>query len=332
MTKQKEPHIVVIGGGTGSFTLLSGLKAYTKNITALVNMADDGGSTGVLRDEFGVLPPGDVRQCLVALSESPQALRDLFNYRFPAKTSLAGHSFGNLFLSAVEMMSKDFASGVALASEVLKITGQVVPMTLHKTTLHLAGDGGEVVGEHLIGKMPLLQGEYPNLWLVPKAKLNPDAKHAITEADLVVIAPGDLYASLIPALLVDGVASALQDAKAKIVYVCNLVNKPHQTQDFAVQDYVAELDRFIGKDTINTVLYNNDAPKPEQLKTYALEGEYPVKADSTELAKEQYQAIGGAFLSHEHRNRNPNDTLIHRSLIRHDADAVCKKLMELARE
>lgn len=332
MIMQKNPHIVVIGGGTGSFTLLSGLKIHTQNITALVNMTDDGGSTGVLRDEFGVLPPGDVRQCLVALSESPQALRDLFNYRFPAKTSLAGHSFGNLFLSAVEMMSKDFARGVALASEVLKITGQVIPMTLHKTTLHLAGDGGEVVGEHLIGKMPLFREEHPSLWLVPKAKLNPAAKQAIAEADLVVIAPGDLYASLIPALLVDGVAEALQSTKANVVYVCNLVNKPHQTKDFAVQDYVAELSRFIGVDTINTVLYNNDTPRPKQLKTYALEGEYPVTADTARLFIEPYQAIGGAFLSHAHRSRNPNDILIQRSLIRHDADAVCKKLMELASE
>ena len=140
--KQANPRIVVIGGGTGSFTLLSALKAYTKNITALVNMVDDGGSSGVLRDELGVLPPGDVRQCLVALSESPQALRDLFNYRFPDKTNLAGHSFGNLFLSAVEMMNKDFASGVALAGDILKITGRVVPITLTKTQLHLASVGG----------------------------------------------------------------------------------------------------------------------------------------------------------------------------------------------
>lgn len=327
--KRVEPKIVVIGGGTGSFTLLSGLKAHTKNITALVNMADDGGSTGALRDELGVLPPGDVRQCLVALSQSPQALRDLFNYRFPAKTSLAGHSFGNLFLSAVEMMSHDFADGVALASEILKITGRVIPITLVKTKLHLASDGGEVVGQHLITGMPLLPGEQPKLWLVPKAKLNPAASRAIEAADLVVIAPGDLYGSLLPALLVDGVADALQNTPAKVVYVCNLVNKQHQTKDFTVQDYVAELVRFIGAQTIDTVLYNTDKPSKELLKAYALEGEYPVIVNERELQAEPYGTIGGAFLSHEARRRDPNDTLLKRSLIRHNVEPVCKKLMEL---
>ena len=328
--KQANPRIVVIGGGTGSFTLLSALKAYTKNITALVNMVDDGGSSGVLRDELGVLPPGDVRQCLVALSESPQALRDLFNYRFPDKTNLAGHSFGNLFLSAVEMMNKDFASGVALAGDILKITGRVVPITLTKTQLHLASVGGEVVGEHLIANMPLMASEKPKLWLAPKAKLNPAAKKAIAQAQLIVIAPGDLYGSLVPTLLVDGVAEALQNTTAKVVYVCNLVNKPHQTKDFAVQDYVSELTRFVGGDTIDTVLYNTDKPSKNQLKTYALDGEYPVVVNHKKLKAESYQAIGGAFLSHEPHSRNPNDMRIRRSLIRHNAELVCKQLMELA--
>ncbi len=326
---QVDPNIVVIGGGTGSFTLLSGLKGYTKNITALVNMADDGGSTGILRDELGVLPPGDVRQCLVALSESPQALRDLFNYRFPDTTSLAGHSFGNLFLSAVEMMSNDFVDGISLASEILKITGKVIPMTLVKTKLHLASDGGEVVGQHVIANMPLHPKEHPRLWLIPKAKLNPAARQAIADADLVVIAPGDLYGSLLPALLVEDVAEALQTTPAQVMYVCNLVNKPHQTKDFKVQDYVAEIGRFVGPDTIDTVLYNTDEPSTELLKAYALEGEYPVIVNEAELQTEPYRAIGGTFLSHESQTRNPNDHLIQRSLIRHDAKAVTKLLQKL---
>ena len=329
---ETNPNIVVIGGGTGSFTILSGLKRFSKNISALVSMADDGGSTGLLRDEFGVLPPGDVRQCLVALSESPDELRELFNYRFPYKTSLAGHSFGNLFLTALEMMSSDFARGIKIASDVLKIKGKVIPITLVKTKLHLASDGGEVIGQHKIANLPFMANEKPDLWLVPKSIINPEAKLAIENADLVVIAPGDLYGSLLPALLVDGVPGALQKTSARVVYICNLVNKPHQTKDFGVNDYVRELGRFIGYDTINTVIYNQDKPDDILLKTYALEGEIPVNVDENLLDSLSYQAIGGDLLSHKAHYKNPNDNMIKRSLIRHDPEAVSKILIELLSE
>ncbi|HSX23534.1 MAG TPA: gluconeogenesis factor YvcK family protein [Candidatus Saccharimonadales bacterium] len=332
VVSDKQPNIVVIGGGTGSFTLLSGLKRQTKNITALVNMADDGGSSGVLRDELGVLPPGDIRQCLVALSESPQALRDLFNYRFPNDTSLAGHSFGNLFLSAVEMMHDNFAEGVAMASEILKITGRVLPITLTKSTLHLATADGEVTGQHNIANTPILLKEKPRLWLLPHARLNPEAGQAIANASLVVIAPGDLYGSLVPALLVDEVAEALSATPAKVVYVCNLINKPVQTKDFTVNEYASELERFIGKGTLDYVFYNTDSPDKALLKSYSREGEFPVIVDERELRKASYTAVGGAFLSRQPAQRDPVDNGVYHSLIRHDAEAVCKELMRLTVE
>lgn len=323
------PKFVVIGGGTGSFTLLSVLKYYVRDITALVNMADDGGSTGVLRDELGVLPPGDIRQCLVALSESSERMRELFNYRFPEGT-FGGHSFGNLFLSAVEKMTDNFAEAVDLASEVLKIQGHVVPITLEDCKLVLDVDGHEpVVGEHAVGEAHFDGHSRPNIHFESKAAINPHAVAALKEADLIIIAPGNLYASLAPALIVDGVGDALRASKAKVVYVANLVNKPHQTNKFAVHDYVNELERFAGGSFIDYVLFNTDQPSQELLNRYALEGEYPVQVDDDVLRQTSYKAKGGRFLGKQDQIRNPNDTLLTRSLIRHDADAVARALMRI---
>lgn len=332
MSKKLQPNVAVIGGGTGSFTLLNTLKLHTDKVTALVNMADDGGSTGVLRDELGVLPPGDIRQCLVALSESSQDLRDLFNYRFPDESTFASHSFGNLFLSAVEMMTSDFGEAVELASKVLQIKGKVVPITLQNCNLAIKIGNKKIVGQYAIetrhfdGKI-----NKPDLWLEPAVAINPAAKSAIEEADLVVIAPGNLYGSLIPALLVDGVNEALQKTKAPVVYVCNLVNKPTHTVGYSVNDYVAELERFIGEGTIDMVLYNTDHPSGEILKAYALEGEYPVNVNKDEFKHKSYKAIGGRYLSHQSHARNANDKFIMRSLIRHDAEAIVKQLLKLAK-
>ncbi len=323
------PKFVVIGGGTGSFTLLSVLKYYVRDITALVNMADDGGSTGVLRDELGVLPPGDIRQCLVALSESSEQMRELFNYRFP-EGIFGGHSFGNLFLSAVEKMTDNFAEAVELASEVLKIQGRVVPMTLEDCKLVLDVEGqSPVVGEHAIGETQFNGYEKPNIHFESRVAINPQAVIALDEADLIIIAPGNLYASLAPALLVDGVGDALRKSKAKVVYVANLVNKPHQTSKFAVHDYVHELERFADGAFIDHVLFNTDQPSKELLDRYALEGEYPVLVDDDMLKKASYKAQGGRFLGKQDYTRDPNDTLLTRSLIRHDADAVARALMRI---
>ena len=237
--------IVVIGGGTGSFTLLSALKNYTHNLTALVNMVDDGGSTGQLRDELGVLPPGDVRQCLVALSSSPK-VRDLFNYRFN-EGSMKGHAFGNLFMAALEKMTGSFAEAVELSGEVLNINGRVYPITLDDTRMSMKlSDGTVADGQYAAESLVIPRGERPWLELSPPAMINPRARQAILDADLVVIAPGLLYASLAPALLVRGVTRALSETKAKKVYVCNLINKPQQTEGFTVSDYADEIERFSG--------------------------------------------------------------------------------------
>ena len=330
MAKSKsEPDIVVIGGGTGSFTLLSALKNHTSNITALVNMADDGGSTGVLIDELGVLPPGDIRQCLVALSSAPEEVRELFNFRFP-RGSFRGHSFGNLFLSAVEKMNNgNFNEAVRLAGDVLRISGRVVPITLDKCELVCTYGKKKVKGQHKIDNSTLPPGTRPELGFKKPAHINPEALAAIKKADLVVIAPGSLYGSLAPALVVDGVGKALQNAKAKVVYVCNLVNKPNHTFEFAVHDYADEIERFAGRGTLEYVLFNVDTPSPQVLRRYALDREYPVIIDEGALHKATYKAVAGKFLSHEHHKRNRNDSFIKRSLIRHDGEAVADTLIKL---
>jgi uncharacterized cofD-like protein len=329
----KDPNIVVIGGGTGSFTLLKELKTHTSNITALVNMADSGGSTGVLRDELGVLPPGDIRQCLVALSESSEALRELFNYRFPKDTVFGGHSFGNLFLSATEKISDDFVEAVELASEVLNITGKVVPVTLENCHLVAEIHGEVISGEANIGEVKF-DGKKtkPSLWLEPAAKMTPAAEAALHDADLIVIAPGNLYRSLAPVLLVGGMKAALQETSAPVAYVCNLVNKSEQTEGFAVHDYVAELERLVSPGFIDYVLYNTDKPSKALLEKYALEREFPVGVDDEILARAGYKAVDGHFLSRlGTAKRDENDVFLERSLIRHDAVAVSEALMKLVK-
>jgi uncharacterized cofD-like protein len=208
---KSDKRVVVIGGGTGSFAMLSSLKNYTRHITALVNMADDGGSTGVLRDELGALPPGDVRQCLVALSES-EKIRDLFNYRFDAGT-FGGHSFGNILLTALEKVTGNFSEAIETASEILRVNGTVIPATLDNVRLQMSWEGTRVTlhGERVIDADYFKHDpRRATLSLVPEAKPNQAALDAIMEADLVVISPGDLYTSLGPLLVIDGFGEALE--------------------------------------------------------------------------------------------------------------------------
>ena len=324
------PKIVVIGGGTGSFTLLSGLKQYAQHITAIVNMADDGGSTGQLRDEFGALPPGDVRQCLVALSDSPR-VRDLFNYRFE-EGSFEGHAFGNIFLTALEKMTGSFAEAIDVADEVLNVRGRVVPVTLDNVHLVMRQNNDkDIIGEFEIGNMKFaFEQQRPSLELSPSAALNPDAQKAILEADIVVIAPGNLYGSIAPALLVTGMMQALLDTSAKIVYVCNLVTKPGQTDSFAVHDFADEIERFIGAHVLDVVLYNTGVPSSALQKKYNKDKEFGVQVDTLELSKRSYSAKGYDLLSQTVATPKKADKIASkRSFIRHNPDSVARQIMKL---
>src|SRR3989344_297873 len=249
---KKRPHFVVMGGGTGTFTVLSALKAYDVQLSAIVSMADDGGSTGILRDQYGVLPPGDVRRALVALSEASVELRELFNYRF-SSGDFAGHSFGNLFLSTLEKIQGNFGSAVEEASRILNVKGNVIPVTLGNVRLYARlQDGTTLSGETNIDipKRGRSRAPIDTVWLRPKAKINPHAEKAIMDADVVVIGPGDIYTSIIPNLLVSGVPKALQQSKARKVYVCNLMTKFGETQNFTAMNFLDAIERYLGKDIL----------------------------------------------------------------------------------
>lgn len=327
-SQSSDVKVAVIGGGTGSFTVLSGLKNYTRKIAALVNMADDGGSTGKLRDELGALPPGDVRQCLVALARTPE-LRDLFNYRFE-EGSLEGHAFGNLFLTALEKMTGNFSQATELAGKMLNISGVVEPITLTNVALVMTKTNGErTEGENKIGNMDF-SGDRPNFALEPAAELNPKARQAIMGADLVVIAPGNLYGSLAPALVVPGVGEALRQTKAKTVYVCNLVTKPGQTDNFKVNDFASEVERLAGGQFLDAVIYNTEKPSSDLLERYAKEGELSVDYDLSDLDSQHYDHYGTNLLSSEiwhNPNASSDPIASQRTLIRHDTDAVAQAIL-----
>lgn len=331
--QKAEIKIAVIGGGTGSFTMLSALKEYTTQIAAIVSMADDGGSTGVLRDEHGTLPPGDVRQCLVALSDSPK-VRDLFEYRFDVGT-FDGHSFGNVLLTALEKITGDFNEAVETASEILRIRGTVIPATLDNVRLKMEWNEKSLVlqGERVIDEEFFkYDPRTAQLSLIPTPKPNPTAIAAIEQADIVVIAPGDLYTSLGPLLVIEGIGDALARTNAKVFYVANLVSKKGQTDGFTVSDHAAEIERFAGAQVLDYVVYNNTQPSEAVAARYKAEGGYVTTVDTEVLTVQPYQAIGGAFLG-EMATANGADSLIgKRSLIRHNAQAVAKKIVKVYRD
>lgn len=330
----RKPSYVVLGGGTGSFAILRGLRDKEVELTALVGMADDGGSTGALRDELGVLPPGDVRQCLVALSSAPEHLRDLFSYRFEEGV-LAGHSFGNLFLSAAEKMTGNFAAAVQLCAELLRIRGRVLPITFDNITLKMElADHTVLSGQRKIDDSKFSHhSPQPRLYLEPGGRIAPEADEALRGADVIIIAPGDIYTSLGPLLIVDGVAEALAATKATIIYVCNLVVKPGHTDGKTVAGHAAEIERFAGAPILHYVLYNTAQPSPAVLERYRQAGEVLVMADPTELAAAHYQAIGCPLAADELPVFMSGDMLAaagKRSYIRHDAAASAAAILAVA--
>ena len=320
--------VVVIGGGTGTFTVLSGLKHYPLDLTAIVTMADDGGSTGRLRDEFGVLPPGDLRQALVALSEADAVMRDLFNFRYD-KGELAGHSFGNIFLSTLEQVTGSLDRALDVAGEILNICGRVLPVTLSHVELVTELKNGKVLrGESVLRDYQLVSRfGIKKIALTPKPVANPKALAAIAEADLLIVGPGHLYGSLMPNFLVPGVGSAFAKAKGKKVYVANLMNKNGHTDDFAVTDYVSALEAAIGKTGVfDVVVYNTKRPVATLLRKYADEGE-PVLCTEACLSG-SFELVGANLLS-EKLAKTAKKDMLYRTLIRHDSEKLAKVIIQL---
>jgi uncharacterized cofD-like protein len=254
---RRGPKIVAIGGGTGLSTLLRGLKEYSQNLTAIVTVADDGGSSGRLRQELGVLPPGDFRQCLVALSDVEPLMTRLFQYRFGEGTGLEGHSFGNLFIVAMTAITGNFERAISESSRVLAVRGQILPSTLDDVTLGAEfDDNARVNGESAIPKM---NGNIRRVFITPvEAAGYPDAVRAILEADLVILGPGSLYTSLLPNLLVKDIGRAVRASGAMKVYVCNVATQPGETQGYTANQHIEALVKHIGPRALDYALVNDN--------------------------------------------------------------------------
>lgn len=325
--KNKRKKIVVIGGGTGSFVVLSGLKDYDVDLSAIVSMADDGGSTGILRDELGVLPPGDIRQCLVALSESSKSVLDLFNYRFD-KGTLNGHNVGNIFLTALEKTTGSFSEAVREAEKILSIKGRVIPVTLDDVNLFVRTMKGRYIeGENKIDQTNLIKTGIKEIGLSPSAKINPEARKEILSADLIVIASGSLYTSLIPNFLVRGVPETIKKSKSKVLYVCNLVNKPGSTEGFSVGDYVNVLEKTDGSRFIDYVLINNKKPSGKVLGEYTKKGELLVELDNK--TDKKYKVFKADLLDSKLAKLEKGDSISKRNLIRHNKKRLAKEIMKM---
>jgi uncharacterized cofD-like protein len=319
----KPKKVVVFGGGTGTFVTLYGLKKYPVNLTAIVNMTDSGGSTGKLRDQYGVLPPGDVRQALVALSDSDQIWRELFLYRFQ-NGDFGGHNFGNLFLTALEKITGRFDQGIRLAQTILKTKGRVIPITLEKTHLNAKLEDGTVLKTEAIIDEKIKRPVIKQLYLDKKIKINPLVIPAIKEAEVIIIAPGDLYTSILPLFMFSKVVQVYQNSNAKKVIILNLMNKLGQTDNFRATDFIRVYENTLGKKAFNYVIANKAPLKPQIKKHYLRFGETEIINDFPKQEK-GFKVLLGNLLSSETSPTDKADKLS-RSMLRHDPEKLAQFL------
>jgi uncharacterized cofD-like protein len=318
--------IVAVGGGTGLSTLLRGLKRHVaprqsdlarhpiRDLAAVVTVTDDGGSSGRLRREYSVLPPGDIRNCMVALSQDEALLGRLFQYRFPAGRGLRGHSFGNLFLAALSHITGDFTRAVRVSSEVLAIRGRIFPSTNQLVSLEAVLENGKVVaGETRIGKSLV---RIRRVRLVPrKVKPLPEVLKAIAEADLILLGPGSLFTSIIPNLLVSGVAQAIEKSNATRIYIANLMTQPGETLGFTLADHVRAIHRHTSPKLLDWIIINNQPIPPQMLRRYRSTGAAPVLAEVAELQRLGLRCVFDNLLEAQ-------------GTVRHDARRLASLLLE----
>ena len=312
---ERGPKIVVIGGGTGLSTLLHGLKEYTSNITAIVTVADDGGSSGRLRQDFDVLPPGDIRNCLVALADAEPLMGKLFQFRFEEGSSLSGHSFGNLFITAMSKVTGDFEAAIKESSKVLAIRGSVVPSTLEKVVLTAEhADGSETVGE---SQIPKANSPVKRIHLRPvNCKATDEAIDAIRKADAIVLGPGSLFTSIMPNLLVGRVYQEILSSKAIKMYVANVMTQKGETDGYKASDHLRAIVEHTAPGIIEYCIVNTAKIPPEMLQKYKSEDAYPVTADSENLKRMRCKAIEAHIVST-------------RDYVRHDAGKLAKLIIDL---
>jgi uncharacterized cofD-like protein len=311
--------IVTVGGGTGLSVLLSGLKHYTSNISAVVTVADSGGSSGRLRQQFDVLPPGDIRNCLVALADAPTLMRDLFQFRFDANSEFSGHSFGNLFLTVMTRLTGDFEKAIKETSKVLALRGQVIPSTLGDVTLvaHYS-DGSMVIGEDQI---PRARKSISRVTLTPEQPLaTPDALKAIKEAQIIVLGPGSLYTSIIPNLLIKEITQEIAESEAIKVYVCNVMTQPGETDGYSVSDHIKALLAHSHEQILDYCVVNNGEVPVEVLKRYSQDNSTLVVNDRKKIENLGVRVVEEDF------------SMIADGVIRHDAEKLAKIILSFIEE
>lgn len=307
--------IVAIGGGTGLSTLLKGLKEHTNNLTAVVTVSDDGGSSGRLRNDFGMLPPGDIRNCLVALAKDESTLSSLFQYRFESGSGLEGHSFGNLFLAALNNIAgDDFKKAVKLSGDILSIRGKVYPATLEKTVLCAEMESGEIIeGESSI---PKHNGTIRRVFLKPeKCSPLPEVIHAIREANIIVLGPGSLYTSILPNLKATGITKEIKESHALKIYVCNIMTQSGETSSFKASDHLQALYDNSDDGLVDAVIVNTETPDDKEGK-YKEEGAVFVTPDTEKLEKMGVEVIEAPLVGEIGEKIRHNPVLL--------ADAIIK--------
>ncbi len=311
----KGHNIVALGGGTGLSVLLHGLKSYTSNISAIVTVADDGGSSGRLREEFDMLPPGDIRDCLVALADTEPLMRDLFQFRFEKDSPLSGHNFGNLFITAMTKLTGDFEKAIKASSKVLAIRGQVIPSTLRKVILIAKHKNGKVTrGETNITET---KQKIDKVYLEPEnCEGTKDAIEAILKADAIILGPGSLYTSILPNLLIEDIKKAVRESTATKIYVCNVMTQSHETDAYSASEHVKAIIRHAGDDIIDYVIVNKQKIPGEFLEKYKEENAYPVNNDSDVIRDLGYTVI----------EENVINTVDH---VRHNSEKLTEIIIEL---
>jgi uncharacterized cofD-like protein len=324
-------NIVIIGGGTGTSTLLLGLKKYPVNLSVIVPSWDDGGSNGRLRSELDSFPYSDARQCLVALAEGDKTIKQLFDYRF-GQGSVSGHTAANLMLAALEKITGGPEQAIAVAERLLKTKGKVLPVTLKPTVLTAVLENGKkIIGEHNIDERKGIRNEelgIRNLQLKPNGSANPKAIAAIKNADLIIFGPGDLHTSVLPNLLVKGVTQVIFKSKAKKILVTNIMTKHGQTDGFKASDFVKVISGYLGKSKLDFVIINDRKPSQEWLKRYKAEkGEF-VWPDISEIVSKKIKVEADNFLADYAFLNGPGDKL-KRSLLRHNSEKLSKTIWQL---
>ncbi|TAN59477.1 YvcK family protein [bacterium] len=315
---EKGPRIVAVGGGTGLSVMLQGLKEYTTNLSAVVTVADDGGSSGRIRQQFDILPPGDIRNCLVALADAPSLMQDLFQFRFDSSSELSGHSFGNLFITVMTKLTGDFEKAVKESSKVLAIRGQVIPSTLDKVTLSAVyKDGSEAQGEASIPKKKIpIASVHLN---PPESRATPEALKAIAQAQAIILGPGSLYTSIIPNLLIKEITEAVSESRALKIYICNVMTQDGETDGYSAYDHVKAIVDHSSSRIIDYCILNSAHISADVLERYKQENSYPVVMDVQKIRAAGYRVI-------------EDDIITSGDYVRHDPAKLARIIAGLVQE